>query len=100
LKEGQKVRESSRLKIQRNNNTLSINQAQAQDSGSYTCSASNGYNDAQDSVIISVEQIQVEEKCQDNPYFANCKLIVKARYCGNKYYARFCCRSCTLAGQL
>ena len=26
---------------------------------SYTCSASNGYNDAQDSVIISVEQIQV-----------------------------------------
>ena len=33
LKEGQKVRESSRLKIQRNNNTLSINQAQAQDSG-------------------------------------------------------------------
>lgn len=100
LKEGQKVRESSRLKIQRNNNTLSINQAQAQDSGSYTCSASNGYNEAQDSVIISVEQIQVEEKCQDNPYFANCKLIVKARYCGNKYYARFCCRSCTLAGQL
>ena len=33
LKDGQKVRESSRLKVQRNNNTLSINQAQAQDSG-------------------------------------------------------------------
>ena len=33
LKDGQKVRESSRLKIQRNNNTLSINQAQSQDSG-------------------------------------------------------------------
>ena len=33
LKDGQKVRESSRLKIQRNNNTLSINQAQAQDGG-------------------------------------------------------------------
>ena len=26
---------------------------------SYTCTASNGYNDAQDSVIIRVEQIQV-----------------------------------------
>ena len=24
--------------------------------------------------------MQVEEKCQDNPYFANCKLIVKARW--------------------
>ena len=27
--------------------------------------------------------LQVEEKCQDNPYFANCKLIVKAR-CDSK----------------
>jgi len=36
----------------------------------------------------------------DNPYFANCKLIVKAKYCANKYYAKFCCRSCTLAGRV
>ena len=43
--------------------------------------------------------LQVQPDCSDNPYFANCKLIVKARYCGNKYYAKFCCRSCTLAGQ-
>ena len=43
--------------------------------------------------------MQVQDSCVDNPYFANCKLIVKARYCGNKYYAKFCCRSCTLAGQ-
>lgn len=42
--------------------------------------------------------LQVDESCTDNPYFANCKLIVKARYCGNRYYAKFCCRSCTLAG--
>ena len=40
----------------------------------------------------------MQDTCVDNPYFANCKLIVKARYCGNKYYAKFCCRSCTLAG--
>lgn len=38
--------------------------------------------------------------CIDNEYFANCKLIVKARYCGHQYYAKFCCKSCTLAGQL
>ena len=43
-------------------------------------------------------KLVVQDTCVDNPYFANCKLIVKARYCGNKYYAKFCCRSCTLAG--
>jgi hypothetical protein len=51
-------------------------------------------------VDISVEDLQVVDSCVDNPYFANCKLIVKAKYCGNKYYAKFCCRSCTLAGQI
>ncbi len=40
------------------------------------------------------------QACEDNPYFANCKLIVRAQYCTNKYYAKFCCRSCTIAGQL
>jgi len=99
-KEGQTVRESSRLQIMKNNNTLSIRQAQPQDSGSYECTASNGYNEAMDRVVIAVEDLQIQEDCKDNPYFANCKLIVKARYCGNKYYARFCCRSCTIAGQL
>jgi hypothetical protein len=47
-----------------------------------------------------VENITVPNECTDNPYFANCKLIVKAEYCTNKYYAKFCCMSCTLAGQL
>ena len=42
----------------------------------------------------------VHPNCTDNPFFANCELIVNARYCANQYYARFCCRSCTLAGQL
>ena len=49
---------------------------------------------------VAFKTLQVQDTCVDNPYFANCKLIVKARYCGNKYYAKFCCRSCTLAGQL
>jgi len=100
LKEGQKVRESSRLQFIRTNNTLAIHQAQNADSGRYECTASNGYNEAVDSVTISVEDLKVKDDCKDNPYFANCQLIVKARYCANKYYARFCCRSCTIAGQL
>ena len=28
---------------------------------------------------VSVENIEVREECRDNPHFANCKLIVKAR---------------------
>ena len=44
--------------------------------------------------------VYLHPNCTDNPFFANCRLIIKARYCTNKYYARFCCKSCTLAGQL
>ena len=53
-----------------------------------------------DSIRIVVENVQISEQCEDNPHFANCKLIVRAQYCTNKYYAKFCCRSCTMAGQL
>lgn len=42
----------------------------------------------------------VPANCVDNEFFANCKLIVKAKYCKQQYYSKFCCRSCTLAGQL
>ncbi|XP_077283404.1 modular serine protease-like [Arctopsyche grandis] len=38
--------------------------------------------------------------CEDDPFFANCQLIVRAKYCSHKYYARFCCDSCTAAGQI
>ena len=82
------------------NNTLVIYGAQPSDSGQYTCSADNGYASNSDSVSITVENIEVAAECTDNPYFANCKLIVRAQYCTNKYYAKFCCQSCTLAGQI
>lgn len=44
--------------------------------------------------------IYIHPKCTDNRFFANCALIVKAQICTHKYYARFCCRTCTKAGQL
>ena len=49
---------------------------------------------------ITVANVVVPHDCNDNPYFANCKLIVKAEYCANVYYKKFCCRSCTDAGQI
>lgn len=42
----------------------------------------------------------IPSDCTDNKNFANCALIVKGNYCNHKYYAKFCCRSCTIAGQL
>jgi len=60
----------------------------------------NQFSTAESTVSIVVEGVYIHPNCTDNPFFANCKLIVSARYCANQYYARFCCRSCTLAGQL
>ena len=51
-------------------------------------------------MVCSSVGVYIHPNCTDNPFFANCELIVNARYCANQYYARFCCRSCTLAGQL
>jgi hypothetical protein len=99
-KDGVVISADSRVNVIRANNTLAIYGARSEDTATYTCMASNGYNEDQASVSIQIENIQIEADCEDNPYFANCKLIVKARYCRNKYYAKFCCRSCTMAGQL
>jgi hypothetical protein len=99
MKNNYPLEQTSRVRVLFNN-TLAIDRAQSDDSGNYRCRASNGYKEAEDSVDLVVEDLQVQDDCVDNPYFANCKLIVKARYCGNKYYAKFCCRSCTIAGQL
>ena len=98
LKDGAPLDRNARVRVL-SNNTLAIDRAQPEDGVNYICRASNGYNEAEDRVDITVEDLQVQDSCVDNPYFANCKLIVKARYCGNKYYAKFCCRSCTLAGE-
>lgn len=42
----------------------------------------------------------IHPSCKDNQFFANCLLIVKSNMCQHKYYAKFCCRSCTEAGLL
>ena len=50
------------------------------------CEADNGYARDSASVSVSVENIVVREECRDNPHFANCKLIVKARYVGHAVF--------------
>ncbi|XP_076032052.1 proteoglycan-like sulfated glycoprotein papilin isoform X2 [Oratosquilla oratoria] len=81
-------------------NTLIITNTKDEDTGMYKCEAVNEYGRASSGKLITIEGIYVHPSCTDNPYFANCKLIVRAKYCNNRYYARFCCHSCTVAGQL
>ncbi|XP_075555420.1 proteoglycan-like sulfated glycoprotein papilin isoform X2 [Dermacentor variabilis] len=82
------------------NHTLLIPSAAMSDGGEYSCQADNGHSNESVSVHIIMDDIYVPESCTDNPRFANCNLIVRARYCTNKHYSRFCCRSCMLAGQI
>uniref|UniRef100_A0A2H1V4N0 SFRICE_005771 n=1 Tax=Spodoptera frugiperda TaxID=7108 RepID=A0A2H1V4N0_SPOFR len=42
----------------------------------------------------------IPDKCKDNPFFANCDLIVRSKICSHKYYGHFCCKSCMEAGLL
>ncbi|XP_067129548.1 papilin-like isoform X2 [Centruroides vittatus] len=81
------------------NNTLLISNIQNAHSGNYRCHAQYDSNQASASVAITVEDSSdgVPEGCVDDPRFSNCNFIVKARYCSNKYYEKYCCRSCYLA---
>merc|ERR1711953_758946 len=71
------------------------------DGGSYSCRATNEHESVSDRVDLKVEKAEEVKQCTDNPNFARCDLIVKAKYCNkNAYYAEFCCASCVQDGQL
>jgi hypothetical protein len=90
---------SERIHITENHRLLIV-RANGDDAGTYRCSASNQYGQSSSSISIAVEGVYIHPNCTDNPFFANCRLIVAGQYCTHKYYARFCCKSCTQAGQL
>ena len=66
-------------------------------SGRYICEIINTQTDAKATDYVYVK---INEECEDNKFFSNCREVVKQKYCHNKYYAGFCCKSCTLAGLL
>ncbi|GAB6024702.1 hypothetical protein CHUAL_009835 [Chamberlinius hualienensis] len=82
------------------NGTLLIKKALPMDSGTYKCEAANFYGETHATISITIEGFGIPDDCVDNTLFANCALIVKAKYCNNKWYSRFCCRSCALDGQI
>ncbi|XP_063908171.1 uncharacterized protein LOC135126225 isoform X2 [Zophobas morio] len=89
-------------------NSLRIESVRSSNLGVYTCQTYNGVGkSASWSVTVEARETNqdtspkgtdVQPDCQDNPFFANCRLIVKANFCTHKYYARFCCKACTEAG--
>ncbi|XP_070137591.1 papilin isoform X5 [Drosophila bipectinata] len=101
IKDNVPLYESDRVQITTQPHRLVLSDVTTEDSGKYGCKASNAF-----SYFVSEEKVNIQSaipvspECIDNPYFANCRLIVQGRYCFNPYYAKFCCRSCTLAGQI
>ncbi|XP_065722468.2 papilin isoform X4 [Drosophila suzukii] len=92
---------NERVQISSQPHSLILSDVTPEDSGKYTCRASNAYTYANGDANVSIQSVvPVSPECVDNPYFANCKLIVQGKYCTNPYYTKFCCRSCTLAGQV
>ncbi|XP_017083163.2 papilin isoform X3 [Drosophila eugracilis] len=92
---------NERVQITSQPHRLVLSNVNPEDSGKYTCRASNAYTYANGEANVTIQSfVPVSPECVDNPYFANCKLIVHGRYCSNPYYSKFCCRSCTLAGQV
>ncbi|XP_066141086.1 papilin isoform X3 [Euwallacea fornicatus] len=98
-KDGVPLYSSGRFAISETH-TLTITSAEKSDSGRYQCEANNPYSKASTSLDVLIEGMFIDPSCTDNQFFANCKLIVKAEFCNHRYYAKFCCRSCTEAGQL
>ncbi|GAV00689.1 hypothetical protein RvY_11503-2 [Ramazzottius varieornatus] len=82
------------------NGTLIIKKLRAADAGVYQCQAGNEHTTASDSLRIFVTGASMSQDCTDNEYYANCKLVVVAELCSNQYYSKFCCKSCTEAGQM
>ncbi|XP_014669308.1 PREDICTED: papilin-like isoform X4 [Priapulus caudatus] len=83
------------------NGTLVLHDVSKADDGRYSCKVSNQQSSSSTSTYVNVRTVTKKpDTCRDNPILANCKLIVKARLCGNRYYSKFCCKSCHEAGQL
>ncbi|XP_035782943.1 papilin-like isoform X2 [Anopheles albimanus] len=99
LKDGQIMVPTARIQIT-DDNLLIVNGAIPSDSGQYKCLARNEHSEAFQEQSLHVEGIYVPPECTDNVLLAKCDLIVAGHYCNHKYYAKFCCRSCTLAGQI
>ncbi|XP_013398726.1 papilin isoform X2 [Lingula anatina] len=101
LKDGQVLPEGDFL-LRVDRGDLSILQAIPSDSGNYTCRASNNVQTVTATTTITVKPkfIPPPPGCLDQPFYADCSLIVEANLCDHKYFSKFCCLTCHRAGLL
>ncbi|XP_068619320.1 papilin [Battus philenor] len=85
---------ASNDRVQITETRLTILSTNINDSGLYGCHARNAFSSHSSTVQITVEGLYIPPTCTDNPFFANCRLIVRSKFCTHKYYSKFCCRSC------
>ncbi|XP_055949212.1 papilin-like isoform X1 [Argiope bruennichi] len=97
--QNQVIVESDRKRLL-SNHTLFLTKAEVADSGEYRCSAEYQNSFSTSAIHITVKEASPNTTCIDNPQFSNCEVIVRNRYCNNKFYGKFCCASCMKAGQL
>ena len=80
---------------------LTVKKLTVIDGGVYTCRATNRFQSVVESIKVTVKEgVMPPPDCEDDPNFARCDLIVRANYCKNPYYGKFCCKTCTEGGQL
>ncbi|KPJ01498.1 Papilin [Papilio xuthus] len=97
-KDGVPLLPSDRIDI--TESRLTITSTNINDSGLYGCHARNPFSSHSSTLQITVEGLYIPPTCKDNPFFANCNLIVRSKFCTHKYYSNFCCKSCVEAGLL
>lgn len=81
-------------------NSISIETLIRQHSGVYKCKASNSMSYALSELTVEVEDFPLPARCKDSPSYLNCATIVNFRYCSNRTYFMYCCKSCVLSKQI
>ncbi|KAL8614574.1 hypothetical protein ACOMHN_066716 [Nucella lapillus] len=91
---------SSSSKAYQQGNNLVVPTVGIEDAGVYTCVATNAMGTARDVTYLQVKLMSHQDKCVNSMSKMKCHLIVSARLCGHRMFARKCCHSCQKAGLL
>ena len=68
------------------------------DTGHYKCEATSDSSPTRAALQSIKVRFGVGSRCVDDPTYTHCDKIVQYKFCGNKYYGQYCCKSCTDAG--
>ena len=70
------------------------------DSGHYKCEATSDSSPTRAALQSIKVRFGMGSRCVDDPTYTHCDKIVQYKFCGNKYYGQYCCKSCTDAGMI